>query len=236
MSDNGSKRIRIPEGRSARAGAIFNGVIALANVAVATLIYFQLREMQSSSLQMDKAISAAEKSAAAAQESAIQSRLNNQLQLRPIVEASVDALSLNRKDFSKSLAIIRYKNIGRLSSVDTNFIGAIKILQYPAPPGFSDPNLDVNSDDPERGDHMTLLPGQETKADIFFIDSATDLDMLKNGKFRLFALGHVRYHDSDGQRHQTPYCVSYSYDALLAVLKGSTEITGDNCPRVLKAD
>lgn len=228
--------ITIPEGRWARAGAVFNGIIALANVIVATLIYFQLREMESSSLQMDKAISAAEKSAAAAQESAVQSRLNNQLQLRPLVEASVDSLTLNRKDFSKSLAIIRYKNIGRLPSIDTNFVGAIKILPYPVPPGFTDPNLDVNAGDPDRGDHMTLLPGQETKADVFFIDSPADLDMLTNGKFRLFALGHVRYHDSEGQRHQTSYCVSYSYDALLATLKGKAEITGDNCPRVLKAD
>jgi hypothetical protein len=127
------------EGRWAKAGAAFNGVIALANIFVVFIIYGQLRllesqlnEMKSSSKQTDEAIAAAKLSASAAEISAKEASAANKIQLRPWIKVSVKSTkNLNSEDTLKWTMSVAYENIGKAPALQVQTFGALEVLEYP---------------------------------------------------------------------------------------------------------
>ena len=227
--------IVVSEGAWTKGSAVFNGIIALANVCVATLIYFQLQEMKSSSVQMDKAIGAAEKSASAAEASALEARLSNQMQLRPIVSAKFGTYSIDVDDLSKWYVKVNYTNIGKAAALSAVSYGALAIYPFPLPDGFTDGNLDYEMDN-ERSPGYIIMPGETSTVDLKF-GPTPNINAIKKSNVRFYAMGHIRYLDANGGVHHTSYCASYSWEAVLALRTGkAAALAGLNCEGLQKAD
>jgi hypothetical protein len=95
-------------------------------------------------------------------------------------------------------------------------------------------NVSLENDPPSGSSRLTILPGDPTLTKIR-LSQPFNLNMIKDGRKRLYALGHISYSDAFGVIHQTQYCSAYSYEAIISARQGN-DLNGDNCEQFQFAD
>jgi hypothetical protein len=174
--------------------------MALANVVIATLIWFQLdvlrgqlNEMKGSSGQMNDALSAARDSASAARDSAAagsalvkeaassaaaaealvrEAAATNKALLRARLMASPgDWKFLTTQDFARWEIAVHIKNVGKTPAVQVNWYGGLAIFQYPLPLRSAIDLLDP-SKDTDTGAKLTIQPDADRQTFSHFMYKA----------------------------------------------------------------
>lgn len=162
----------------------------------------------------------------------------NKAQLRPWLIADIEHWNnLNSNDFAEWTVEVTYRNVGKTPALDVKMYGAFEIHEYPLVSPTHIDLLDSSLDDPSAHTRLVILPGAEKHATVQFRPDEVpkNLHKLKDGKHRLYALGHIKYFDIYGDSHHTEYCVAYSYEAIM-VARTTRSLNGNVCEDFQNAD
>ena len=135
----GSKQSESPEpltARWTRYGAIFNGILAVTNVAVAMLVagqlYFLKRQVEDANASTQAVTNQTQQSIDIARHSLAETQNANQAQLRPWVSADViEQTNLVSDDLSTWTMVVQYENVGKTPALNFDPYGALEVHEYP---------------------------------------------------------------------------------------------------------
>jgi hypothetical protein len=206
--------------RWTRNGAVFNGVLAVTNIIVATLIagqlYFLKRQVQDASAAAEAASKQADQSILISKQSLEEAQTSNRAQLRPWVSALVvENHNLVSDDLSTWEMSVKFENVGKTPAMNVDLYGALELHEFPLKSTTKINIVDATLDEPDMTNRV-MLPGAVTNSSIGFRRGEVPKNMngLRDSKLAVYAVGHVTYLDDAKRRHCTQYCVVYSYQAV----------------------